>query len=206
MDLLSRIWSSATDREQDPDDEFPSQDVLASVARLFRSERLLNEPSPLIAGKRLWRMSQFHGLLAGSLRDPVVPRFVALDAVNAMLDLFRLLFARHCSRLQHAAYDERKDWLGLACYMWWDNLGIGSEGRSDADRDLISDGVVPVCAATLAMSPACRESGLHGLGHLIQDKTRDAPVAARIITSYLADVPPDDPLAAYARRALQGDV
>jgi hypothetical protein len=120
--------------------------------------------------------------------------------LRSFVPLFRDLMATRCApTLSHL--DERGATpLNSACYMWWDLLPVGWEaGRTP---EPIHAEMLIVLGELLALPhDACRESALHGLGHLALFH----PEAVRVIDVFLSatgGVRPE--VLAYARQARTG--
>ncbi len=90
----------------------------------------------------------------------------ATDAVLGLRRLYEHCFARHLTDWRGVGEDPRP--LGTACYMLWDMDG----GLDVIPRLGRPEHLVPACYQVLehALSldaPACWESALHGLGHIV---------------------------------------
>jgi hypothetical protein len=108
----------------------------------------------------LWFLLHESGLVA----PPAAPQEDLLRAIRATTSLYRDLFDPRCTPcLSHL--DEPSSPLNGPCYMWWD-IGPFSAGTPAAQLEACFD----VLEETLALgNDACRESALHGLGHLCTD-------------------------------------
>lgn len=132
-------------------------------------------------------------------------RDIPIDAreqlVGSVEILFRDFFEKRCvPKLSHLDKDHTEPLNGI-CYMWWEVITWGwANGDPDADRLNAKD--VDVMEAVLQLSnPACKESALHGLGHLVHRSGR----AQAIIDRFLADEVNFSPdLERYARAAATG--
>jgi hypothetical protein len=85
--------------------------------------------------------------------------------------------------------------------MWWEIITWGW-AKDDPDGDRIKARDLDVMEAVLRLpNPACKESALHGLGHMVGHSDR----ALEIIDRFLADSADLDPaLLDYARAARTG--
>ena len=134
------------------------------------------------------------------LTDTSVTWPVRRRTLRSFVPLFRDLMATRCApTLSHL--DERGATpLNSACYMWWDLLPVGWEAGRPPEP--IHAEMLIVLAELLGLPhDACRESALHGLGHLALFH----PEAVPVIDAFLSapeGARPD--LLAYARQARTG--
>ena len=120
--------------------------------------------------------------------------------VGSVATFFRDFFDPRClPKLSHLD-KERTEPLNAICYMWWEVITWGWP-KHDPDAKRLNAKDLDVMETVLRLpNPACQESALHGLGHMVRRSSR----AQAIIGQFLAkpDVSPD--LEAYARAALSG--
>ena len=92
--------------------------------------------------------------------------------------------------------------LNSACFMWWDLLPLDGSWEEGRPSQPIHAEALTVLAELLAIShDACRESALHGLGHLALFH----PEAVPIVEAFIARSPDLRPeLLAYAEQARTG--
>ena len=146
----------------------------------------------------LWFLVHDSGFLAA----PHLSVEERLRAIRATAALYRDLFEPRCtSALSHL--DEAASLLNGPCYMWWD---IGPFfGGTPAP---LLEACLDVMEGALALSnDACRESALHGLGHMrtegpLEERRRE--VVERFLDLSNGSLRPE--LAAYAGAALSGCV
>ncbi len=164
----------------------------------------------VLAGFSDEQLSQGFWYVLGSTRleftdtlvDESIPLEVRSRALRSCVPLFEQIMMTRCTN--HLCDDHGIGPLNLACYMWWDLVRFGRwKDRPD---------VLPEIVATLRNliaipHDACRESALHGLGHLCWDCSDYKPQVARIIDQFLTETPGLRPeLLAYAEQARQGNV
>ena len=121
-------------------------------------------------------------------------------SILAIQNLYRYVFEPYCRpRLSHI--EETGDKLNEICYMIWDISPLGYfEGEEEKDE------LYRVFAATLRFAlylnnPACIESALHGLGHLVMYY----PQASQIIQDFIDSGHSDnEDLLEYAEAAKEG--
>lgn len=102
-----------------------------------------------------------------SFLDQSVPLEDRLLAIHGMLNVFRDVFACRCKpTVMHAtqATSGRTN-LNYICYMWWDIFPRHGVPYS-SHLAPIDDAIISVLRQTLEIDHlACKEAGLHGLGH-----------------------------------------
>src|SRR4030095_8363941 len=103
-------------------------------------------------------------------------------------------------KLSHLDKDRTEPLNGI-CYMWWEVITWGW-AMDDPDAERLKSKDLDVMEAVLQLpNPACKESALHGLGHMVRHSGR----AFEIIDRLLADSADLDPgLRDYARGARSG--
>jgi len=121
--------------------------------------------------------------------------------IGSVAAFFRDFFDRRClPKLSHLDKEQTEPLNGI-CYMWWEVITWGW-AKDDPDADRLRSKDLDVMKAVLRLpNPACRESALHGLGHMVRHSNR----AIEIIDRFLADFADLDPtLLDYARAARTG--
>jgi hypothetical protein len=105
----------------------------------------------------------------------------------------------HLSHLSEAGAGD----LNSSCYMWGDllNLNFAASEWMEFRPEMIA-----VLRRILAIPhDACRESALHGIGHLILDYPNESAAPGQLIDEFLRSHPGIRPeLAAYAASARRG--
>jgi hypothetical protein len=172
--------------------------ALAWLTRLFEnpSEELRYFSDAQIAAG-LWELGPSDAHCVYNRDLPIAGR---LRLIRSVATFFRDFFDPRClPKLAHLDRDVTEPLNGI-CYMWWEVITWGW-AKDDPDADRLKDADLEVMEQVLELpNPACQESALHGLGHMVRHSSR----AAGIIEAYLAspDHPPE--LDAYARAALSG--
>jgi len=155
-----------------------------------------------------------------------IPLETRLRALRSFVPLFEQVMAKRCqSKLAYCSeYDGSP--LTSACFMWWDNIrwqwgrSPGQDGArdpgyalfdEDPDRTSFDEEVVTTLGRILAMPhDACRESALHGIGHLDDLILANPPLcrrAAQIVDEWLTGTAGLQPeLIDYAKQAKVFDV
>jgi hypothetical protein len=133
-----------------------------------------------------------------------VPWPLRQRALRSFVPLFRDVMASRCATTLAHRVEPGATPLNSACFMWWDLLPFdGSWADGQAPRPIDTE-VLAVLAELLAIPhDACRESALHGLGHLALFH----PEAVPVIDAFLdrsAGLRPE--LVAYARQARTGRI
>ena len=203
-------WYLQRDEHGNPLDWWVPTPLVAAdyMVRLFENPRVLVGPYSdeqidqglwFIMGRLVW------GYCSSALED-VVPVEFQRRWVYSIIPLYRELFAERCS--EH--FGRRTDGpeparpLNMSCYMFWDMGNLYDVAASIWHRHLV-DPVFDVLEQTLSLdSLACRESSLHGLGHVHESHPeRVQSVIKRFLKSYPQARPH---LRAYAECAAVGAV
>lgn len=134
--------------------------------------------------------------------QPLLPHQERKECIEAMIHLFRSLYAKRCSEI-FIDFDEDVDnRLNWSCHMWWDllrdeNILLGEMGE---DKD-IGYVCIDVIDKILEIEHvACQASAIHGLGHFMEfypDKVKP------ILDDYLSKPISQDDLRIYAEAALK---
>ncbi|MES2316141.1 MAG: hypothetical protein V4631_01485 [Pseudomonadota bacterium] len=200
--ITPQAWHLAPDA---PEWEAPAALTLAYLTKLF------NSPGESVGQFSDEQLNQGFWYLASKsfsdhmyvLVDASLPLDARLECVAAMKNLFGSLFAARCTNLPSQGAASGLSALNRICFMWWEVLPVHGE-PNDPRRIKIDQAMLALLRDILAMeSLACQESALHGLGHWsYYYRTKVRP----IIENYLADIPEDAPLRAYAQLACEGKV
>ncbi len=137
------------------------------------------------------------------LTDASVPWPERRRALRVFLPLFRDVMATRCApSLSHRS--EPGSPLNSACFMWWDLLPLDATWPEGRLPEPIHAEALAVLAELLDIShDACRESALHGLGHLAFFH----PEVAAVVDAFIERSPDLRPeLLDYARAARVGHV
>jgi hypothetical protein len=169
---------------------------IAYVTEAFENARIVFEPyTNAQVNYGLWYLVGASGVLH-PLADDAVPWAERDRCIESFKAVYDGLFAQRCTQaLSHR--DEAPDnALNSICYMWWDIFPMWGSLMGQPKLD---DRFLDVMAHALTIPhDACRESALHGLGHM---PTHEDAIHA-IIDRFLADNPGIRPeLRAYAESA-----
>ncbi len=150
----------------------------------------------------LWYMNSGWSGYINFVSDSEVALEKRLEAIRSIVDLYRDCFAPRCEEVL-AARDENENELNGICYMFWDISPLAYlEGN--VHRKEISETVFSVLESILQINHrACRESALHGLGHIFSEG-EDGRTVERIIDRFLKNHYVDENLMDYAADARKG--
>jgi hypothetical protein len=184
------------DQSPDPVPDHLAVDYLTSLFE--NSEEALRYYSDRQIACGLWELGPGD---AHCVYNPEIPVERRERLIGSVATFFRDFFDRRClPKLSHLDKDQTEPLNGI-CYMWWEVITWGwAKGDPDAERLSAKD--LDVMEAVLRLpNPACRESALHGLGHLVGHSNR----AYSIIQDFLANSSELDPeLQRYAQSASTG--
>lgn len=140
-----------------------------------------------------------------TLTDQTIPLQARLRALRSFVPLFQQIMTVRCTNhLGHIDRHGEKP-LNSACYMWWDLLRF--ELWWPNRPDILADIITTLRACLAIPHDACRESALHGIGHLRRDYPEYEPQLAAIIDDFLASTSGLRPeLIAYADQARRGEI
>lgn len=135
-------------------------------------------------------------------RTPVATR---LRVLRSFVPLFEKVMAVRCTEHLGHLSEQAGSALHLSCYMWWDLLNLSFAGDEWSE---FGPEVIAVLRRILAIPhDACRESALHGIGHLIARYGKDRAALAQLVDEFVRSTPGLRPeLAAYAAAARSGCV
>jgi hypothetical protein len=173
--------------------------ALGHLTRLFESaEQSLRYYSDHQIACGLWELGPGDSHCVYNRGIPIEDR---LRLVGSVETFFRDVFDKRClPKLAHLDKDHTEPLNGI-CYMWWEVITWGwATGDPDAERLTAKD--LDVMESVLNLpNPACKESALHGLGHVARHSNR----ALAIIDQFLAGQPDvSAELLQYARAARTG--
>lgn len=133
------------------------------------------------------------------------PLELSLAAIHAVSTLYTNCFESRCAPVLSHRSDPEANPLNGICYMLWDASPILS-WRRHPQEPLLTGAVCHVLEGALSLkNPACIESALHGLGHLIQLKGQGSR-AAEIAANFVQSRPLPPALKSYAQAAAAGGV
>lgn len=185
----------------------PSVSV-AHMTRLFTAPRPVTQTYTRDQiGQGLWYLAGGGDkLFAFAMQDESVPWPARQRCIAAMYDLFARLFAVQLRRPVPVA-DGPFDWFSGACFMWWDIFPFRAWGilktGSETERARYDREVMKTLERIIELpSNLCRQSVLHGLGHLHDDE----PEWVEATIDRFLHANPRTPLRDYALHARAGDV
>ena len=182
------------------DEPAPVTDDLAVeyLTRLFEnSEEALRHFSDRQISCGLWE-------LGSGDAHCVYNRAISLDdrerLIGSVATFFRDFFDPRCiPKLAHLDREYTEPLNGI-CYMWWEVITWGW-AADDADGKRLREADLAAMEKVLQLpNPACKESALHGLGHMAHRSDR----AAAMIDRFLTDTDAEPELLQYARAARTG--
>jgi hypothetical protein len=131
------------------------------------------------------------------------PAAMRLRVLRSFAPLFEKVMAVRCTQHLSHLSEAGAGALNSSCYMWWDllNLNFAASEWVEFRPEMIA-----VLRRILAIPhDACRESALHGIGHLILDHAGNGEGLGNLIEEFLRSNPGVRPeLAAYAASARRG--
>ncbi len=141
-----------------------------------------------------------------ALMSDDVPAGLRLQALSAIKTLYRDCFGPRCAPVLGHVNAPGANPLNFICYMLWDVSPLSYwERKASPERTRFYDAVVDVLEDALtSTNPACVESALHGLGHLLSSHVERV---TRVIAAYLGEnvfVSPE--LKKYAQQASVGNI
>ena len=121
--------------------------------------------------------------------------------VGSVATFFRDFFDQRClPKLSHLDKEYTEPLNGI-CYMWWEVITWGWD-KSDLDAERLTAKDLDVMEAVLHLpNLACKESALHGLGHMVGHSNWAQAIIDRFLKA-APDVSPE--LLQYARAARTG--
>jgi hypothetical protein len=180
-------------------DPVPDHQALDYLTRTFENpETSLRYFSDRQIAAGLWELGPGDAHCVYNRDIPIEARERLIGSVEI---LFRDFFDRRCiPKLTHVDREYTEPLNGI-CYMWWEVITWGW-ARDDPAADRLNAKDLDVMEAVLQLpNLACKESALHGLGHMVARNVR----ARAIIDRFLGDEPDLSPeLERYARTAATG--
>jgi len=139
-----------------------------------------------------------------ALLDDRVPADKRIRGMRATYNIFSSIFAHRCTAHLGHRNEMGDSPLNTLCYMWWDICPFNG-GRKEVGALPVSEAAKTAMEKTLYIDhDACRESALHGLGHLALYQEREC---SDIIDRFLNTASGLRPqLAEYAKCARKGCV
>ncbi|MFZ6647772.1 hypothetical protein ACO0LO_18760 [Undibacterium sp. TJN25] len=121
--------------------------------------------------------------VAGALMSDNVPIELRLQAVSAIKFLYRDCFSLRCAPVLGHIGESGANSLNYICYMLWDVSPLSYwERTASPDKEVFYNAVVDVLEDALnSTNPACVESALHGLGHILSSHIGRVP---QVISAY----------------------
>lgn len=196
---VSGEWHPQFVPEEEWPEPVPDHIAVQYLTRLFEnSEAALCYYSDRQIACGLWELGPGDAHCVYNRSIPIEERERLVGSVEI---LFRDFFDQRCvPKLSHLDKDHTEPLNGI-CYMWWEVITWGW-AKDDHDGQRLASKDLDVMEAVLQLpNPACRESALHGLGHIADRSAR----AQAIVDRFLAEMTELSPeLERYARAALTG--
>jgi hypothetical protein len=196
--VTGESYPQFVEREDWPE-PVPDEQALHYLTRLFeKPEKSLRYFSDRQIACGLWELGPGDSHCVYNRDLPIEARERLIGSVETF---FRTFFNKRCiPKLSHLDREYTEPLNGI-CYMWWEVITWGwAGGDPNADRLRAKD--LDVMEAVLHLpNLACKESALHGLGHIVGQSDR----ARSIIERFLAqqnDLGAE--LERYARSAMTG--
>lgn len=196
---VSGDWHPAFVHSNDLPDPVTDELAVEFLTRLFEgSEQALLYFSDRQIAAGLWELGPGD---AHCIYNPAIPAEHRERLVGSVAMFFRDFFDKRCLfKLSHLDRDQTEPLNGI-CYMWWEVI-TWSWAKDDPNAARIQSKDLDVMEAVLRLSnPACKESALHGLGHMVHYSDR----AFEIVERFLSEGEGLSPeLQNYARAASSG--
>lgn len=182
--------------------DFTAAESVAFMTRLFE-----NPAAHLSGFSRLQIAEGLEYLVrpAGSempfaLLEPKVPLNERLTCCARVENIFKQIFAVDCkSALVHTS--ETDDEMNICCFLWWEYFPTFFHLRTSDGDALQAEREKVMCRILEIDSLACRESVIHGSGHLLEDKRR---VAETMLNECVMNTALEPKLREYAWTILSG--
>lgn len=118
-----------------------------------------------------------------ALMSDNVPISLRLQAISAIKVLYKNCLGPRCAPVLGHNSEPGGNSLNYICYMLWDASPLSYWERTESpDREIFYNAVVDVLEDALNSSnPACIESALHGLGHILSSHIERV---TQVITAY----------------------
>lgn len=184
---------------EDEPNPVPDDLAVEYLTRLFEnSEDALRYYSDRQIACGLWELGPGDAHCVFNQGIPVEAREHLIGSIETF---FRDFFDQRCiPKLAHLDTEHTEPLNGI-CYMWWEVITWGW-GNDDPNAERLNAKDLDVMEAVLQLpNPACKESALHGLGHMARRSDR----ALAIIDDFLGGAADFDlDLQQYARAARTG--
>lgn len=183
-------------------------DILQPVLALDYLTRLFEKSGHLLRSYSDAQVNQGLSFLIGTesdhlrcLMDPNVSWSIRLRCIRSILRLFEL-FASRCSPHLSHLNEPGANPLNSICYMFWDILPLHGQPDSPSFGELDRSLLTVMTEILRLPSDACRESGLHGLGHWQLNYPKVVDESIRSFLAENAAIRPE--LRRYAENARRG--
>ncbi|MDD5745634.1 MAG: hypothetical protein PHO30_00075 [Candidatus Omnitrophica bacterium] len=133
---------------------------------------------------------------------------VELNKVRELIftinNIYSNIFFKRCTPYLSHLNESGVGALNPVCYMWWDVSAFGSLGRNTNSEESILEACLETMRKILELPhDACRESALHGLGHLVR-MNRKKTLCQHLIAEFLRNNYLRQELRDYAKAAQNG--
>ncbi|MDZ7879662.1 MAG: hypothetical protein U5L45_18435 [Saprospiraceae bacterium] len=138
------------------------------------------------------------------IREADVPFDRKISLLENLFSLFKEVFNERCLTETSAYAAVLSPPLNNICYMFWDVTPLSYWGNiPKTERKDYYEAIAMVMQRCLSLkNPACVESGLHGLGHMVSEQPN---IAVPIIDAFLAKPKnPSSKIIKYAKQARTG--
>jgi hypothetical protein len=122
--------------------------------------------------------------LVDDFKAAAVPFDRKIKAIQSLFDLFQGVLNVRCAPILSASSQITLSKIQFICYMFWDITPLSMWASSDENEvKMYYKTIADVMKKCLRLSnPACVESGLHGLGHIVYGQPK---IAVPIIDNFL---------------------
>jgi hypothetical protein len=112
-----------------------------------------------------WYLLSIGGIMS-ELNNEVIPLTCRIACIQSIVPLFAKLFKLRCTdHLGHMS-EPGAGALNSSCYMWWDIFPLHRQSKLESVKACEEASLIVMEEISNLESIACKESALHGLGHL----------------------------------------
>jgi hypothetical protein len=142
--------------------------------------------------------------LVDDFKTANVPFERKIKIITTLFNLFQDVLNPRCAAILSASSQSSLSKIQFICYMFWDITPLSNWASLDENEiEIYNKTIAEVMKKCLRLSnPACVESGLHGLGHMVYAQPK---IAVPIIDNFLKKSKyPNENLVNYAKMARTG--
>ena len=198
--LLGQLFSGSVDIGFPRD--FTASEAVAFMSTLFRqpAKHLECFSRAQVSAGLEYLVRPAGSELPLSLLDAGVPLEEKLICCARVENIFREIFSKYCVPA-YVHKSETSDAMNIVCFLWWEYFPTFFH-MDTRDGRALQEGREGVMRRILKIdSPACRESVIHGFGHLLEDRPE---VAGTVLNQCVTNNALQPELRKYAESLLAG--